>query len=355
MTRTVGLIVAAAYAAWALSQWRLPLQQRLRDAAPALAPVIAYAAWVLLRPSATADINAGFMAEYAQRLDLAALAASVARQAQSMAEAWSGALLVFWVEGRPARVALAGVVGVLALAGLALRFAAGRPDAWLMLAYLATFLAWPFYDQMQRFLFPALPVLMLYAFWAVDRALRSLGRPVVLGHGLLVLLIVSLTLPALGFIRQRASAGVPHAAITDWYRTPDLDNARARAQVHLDLMEDMEVIRYLTAPEDRVMWVAPSYIALLADRRGVISPEASRGAEKFREEVLAAKVDYLFLSAYHPRDTIRDAAWRTGLEAMKEQGEAVHTRISMGRGPTCLLLRLNGYRPVLLKARSATS
>lgn len=351
MTRTVGLVVAAAYAAWALLHWSVPLRQRLRDAAPALAPVAAYAAWVLLRPAATADINAGFVAEYAQRFDLSGFAASLLRQARSMAEAWTGSLLIFWVEGRPARVALAGMVGALSLAGLALRIAAGRPDAWIVLAYLATFLVWPFYDQMQRFIFPALPVLVLYAFGAVDRALRSLERPVALGYGLLVLLMISLTLPALAFIRQRATVDTPQALITDWYRTPDLDRARSRAQVHLDLMQDMEVIRQLTGADDRVMWVAPSYIALLAERRATASPDANMGPQRFREQVLAAKVEYLFLSAFHPRDTIRDTAWRTGLEAMKEHGEPVHTRISLARGPSAVLLRMDAYKPVLLKVK----
>jgi hypothetical protein len=142
----------------------------------------------------------------------------------------------------------------------------------MMAGYLATFLLWPFYDQMGRFLFPVLPVLVLYAFWATARVLRFAGRPPALGHGVLAVLVLSLAAPALAFMYQRSQVPGRYAEIVDWYRTPDLAQARARAQLHLDLFADMEEIGNRTRPEDRIMWAAPSYIALLADRRGLTAP-----------------------------------------------------------------------------------
>jgi hypothetical protein len=215
----------------------------------------------------------------------------------------------------------------------------------MMAAYLATFLAWPFYDQMGRFLFPVLPVLVLYAFWTIERALQAAPRRAALAQGLLALLMLSLVVPALAFIAQRASSPEPYGAIIDWYRTPDLDRARARSRVHLDLMADMEEIRRLTRPGDRVMWVAPSYIALLADRRGVAAPRAGLAPEEYRRAVRLAGPDYVFLSVYHPRDTIRDAAWRSGVAALAGRGEAVHVRASgSDGGVSAVLLKVDAAR-----------
>jgi hypothetical protein len=195
-----------------------------------------------------------------------------------------------------------------------------------MAGYLATFLAWPFYDQMGRFLFPALPVLLLYAFQAAGAGLRALGRPAGLGHALVALLAVSLAAPALAFVHQRARAQGPEAQIIDWYRTPDLATAQARAQVHLDLFADMEAIRELTPPGSWIAWGAPSYLALLADRRGVAAPAADLAPTAYRRALRESGAQYLFLTAYHPRDTIRDTAWTAGNAAMRGRGEVVHER-----------------------------
>jgi hypothetical protein len=260
----------------------------------------------------------------AARSPLAAIGASLLQQANAVAEGWVGSLLLFWVEGHPLRAILAGTVGGLALAGLVLRLAAGKADGWMMGAYLAVFLVWPFYDQMGRFLFPVLPVLILYVFLAAAAAVRALGRPPLLAYGVLAALLLSLTLPALAFIHQRAQAPGRFAEIVDWYRTPDLAEARSRAQIHLDLFADMEEIGKLTRAGDRVMWVAPSYIALLADRQGIAAPAPELAPDAYRREVAAAGVDYVFLSAYHPRDTLRNAAWQAGTRALMDRAKVVY-------------------------------
>jgi len=272
---------------------------------------------------------------------LGAVAASVLRQANAILEGWAGSLLIYWVEGQPARFVLASLAGLAALAGVALRLRANRADAWLTAAYLATLLAWPFYEQMERFLFPAVPLLVLYAFVAAKAAARAMGRPAALAHAVLAALILALSLPAMAFLRQRAQAGVPAARITDWYRVPDLDRARSRAQVHLDLFEDMKAIRALTQPGERVAWVAPSYVALLAGRAGVPAPDARLDPAAYRDALRASGADWLFLSRYHPRDTIHDTAWQAGLRALDPQWKVVHTTGSGGGSlVTSLLVRV---------------
>ncbi len=326
LTRTAGLVVVAFYAAWALSRPGT-LHERLRAVMPALVAFFAYSAWVLVRPAETSDDYLRIVTERANSFaDLQSIVTTIARQANAVAEAWIGSVLLFWVEGRPLRVALAGTAGVLALGGLVLRIRAGKPDGWIMAGYLATLIAWPFYDQMGRFLFPGLPVLVLYALVAAGACVRAFQRPPVLGYALVMLLLMSLAAPALAFMYQRARAEGPQALIIDWYRTPDLAAARERAQVHLDLFADMEVIRKLTPPDSRIAWVAPSYLVLLAERRGISAPASQLAAPAYRRALRESGAQYLFLSIYHPRDTIRDTAWKAGNAAMRERSEVVHER-----------------------------
>ena len=336
LTRTAVLPMLAGFALWALTRRATALQARLRAMAPALAALAAYGLWMLLRPSQTEDDYARIVLDRGQGFLAgpggfwAALAASVARQAAAILEGWAGALLLYWVEGARLRFALASSIGVLSLAGLALRLRRGRADAWMAAAYLVTLLAWPFYEQMERFLFPLLPVLVLYAFLAAGEALRALSRPQAIAHALLAALLLTLAVPAMAFIYQRSQAAGRSVAITDWYRTPDLSRARSRSQTHLDLLDDMEAIRSLTQPGDRVMWVVPAYLALLADRRGVAAPADTLGPEAYREAVRKSGADYVFLSRYHPRDTIRDTAWQAGVRALAADAKAVHTRVQDG-------------------------
>jgi Protein of unknown function (DUF3955) len=346
LTRTAALAMIAAYALWALTRREWPFVSRVHAALPAVAAVALYFVWVLLRPAGTTDSNVRLALEHGGAFlgaenPLAAIGASLLRQANAIGEAWVGSVLLFWVEGRPVRTLLAGALGCLALAGLALRFAAGKADAWMMAGYLATFLAWPFYDQMGRFLFPVLPVLVLYAFWTLARATRFLRRPPVLGYGLLALLVVSLSAPALAFMVQRAQVA-RYAGIVDWYRTPDLVQARSRAQTHLDLFADMEEIGRRTRPEDRVMWVAPSYVALLAGRRGIAAPDSALTPAAYLQAVRDSGADYVFLSLYHPRDTLRTAAWQAGIHALTDHAKAVHVRARDGGGVvTSILLKID--------------
>lgn len=347
LTRAAALPMVAAHAAWALSRRGTPVRERLRGALPALAAFAAYGFWMLLRPSAPGEGYASVLGARTEGLlgggALAGILGSLLRQANAMVEGWAGSLLLFWIEGRPLTFILASAVGLAALAGLALRLARGKADGWMSAAYLATLLAWPFSEQMERFLFPLLPVLVLYAFLAAGEGLRAAGRRPALGHALLALLVVALALPPLAFLRQRAQAAEPAAAITDWYRTPDLGRARARAQVHLDLLADMEAIRAATQPGERVMWVAPGYVALLAGRRALPAPDQRSGPEEYRRALRESGADYLFLSRYHPRDTIHDTAWQAGVRALLDgpgRAQVAYTHAQPDGTVSAILLRV---------------
>jgi hypothetical protein len=92
------------------------------------------------------------------------------------------------------------------------------------------------------------------------------------------------------------------------------------------------------------MWVAPSYLALLADRRGVAAPPAALSPERYRERVREANPDYVFLSRYHPRDTLRDVAWQAGLKALAGHCRVIHSRAHAGGETAVSMLMQCGRR-----------
>src|SRR3972149_5382492 len=94
-------------AAWGAVPRPGPLAARMRALLPALAAAAAYATWVLLRPAETSDVNVRIMVERLLGLAgedalWAALWNGLLTQANALAQAWVGALVLFWGEGRPA-------------------------------------------------------------------------------------------------------------------------------------------------------------------------------------------------------------------------------------------------------------
>ena len=50
----------------------------------------------------------------------------------------------------------------------------------------------------------------------------------------------------------------------------------------------------------------------------------------FGDAVQKSGADYVFISRYHPRDTLRDTAWQTGVRALASDAKAVHTSTQDG-------------------------
>src|SRR5690606_25866076 len=104
LTRTAGLVLVAGYALWALARRERSVRERVMLAVPAAAAVLAYTAWLVVRPEDTSDNYARIIGGLIQSLlaadnPAAVLLASLARQANAIGEAWVGSLMLFWVEG----------------------------------------------------------------------------------------------------------------------------------------------------------------------------------------------------------------------------------------------------------------
>lgn len=358
LTRTIGIaLVAAIAAADALDAWRGRDAMRARTLGWTIGiPLASAAAWYALRPSGGEDAYVAFSAGVAQgaaehgvqwTLDL------VGRNAAALGDAWLNAILIYW--GEPWRVSFiaATFVGVSGAVGAIARAIRAKADGLYAVAFLAILAAWPFPGQMYRLALPIVPLLVVHALWLWQRvAERFAGadRARALAPFSAIVPIALCAPPVLFYIAERASVGGEPVAlgirkgdITEFYRIPDRRAAEANAEQQIAIFEDLDQVRKTTPEAARVMWYAPEYVALLAQRRSVAL--ARRDLASMRAQVRAAKPDYVFFAAVHPRDSARRLGNpMDGVAAVLPFATGVWQRVNARGEPEALLLRIDPSR-----------
>jgi hypothetical protein len=314
LTRTIGIALVAAVAiAEIVSAKRTGAA--LRRLLWIVAPCLALAGlWYLVRPKGGEDAYIAFgagMAQGAAEHGVAWAFSIAALNASALVDAWYNALLIYWGEPwRPAFIA-ASVVGLSGIAGSVARACKGEADGLYVLAFVAILVAWPFPGQMYRLALPVVPLVLVHALWLWERAAaRSMGEERARRIApYAAILPLALAVPAvLFYIAGRAAiggdavaAGYSAGDIAEFYRIPDRRSAEANALLQIGVFADLEQVRRTTPEGARVMWYAPGYVALLAQRSGVALER--RDDAGMAAQMRAAKPDYIYFAAVHPRDS----------------------------------------------------
>jgi hypothetical protein len=361
LTRTIGVALLAAIViseAWRALRNREAARIRLVVLTLAV-PLFAAALWYALRPKGGEDAYLAFgagMAQGAAEHGVAWALGVIALNASALVDAWFTALLIYWGEPWRPGFLLAALIGASGAIGTCLRAARGEADGLYVLAFVAILLAWPFPGQMYRLALPVMPLLIAHALWAWQRLIeRYAGETRAHRWGFYAgMAPLALCVPAvLYYIVGRASlpgdamtAGYRKGDIAEFYRIPDRRSAEANAVQQIEILEDMEQIRRTTPESARVMWYAPGYIALLAGRRGV-ALDRSADPAPMAAQMRAAKPDYIYLAAVHPRDS----AHRLGdpLDALGAAGsfsDEVWRRVNSRGGLEAILLKVDFSRIV---------
>jgi hypothetical protein len=201
-------------------------------------------------------------------------------------------------------LALALALGALALAGVALRVAQNRFDAWFLLISLAIVFPWVFSaENTRRLLYPLIPLSIVSAAafvrWAFERArLRPRAWPFV--SGFIAALPAVICAPALLLVAQKAMDREPvipgyaytYREVAEYYTTVNIERARDRAKLAVVTLAGLESIDRVTPKAAHVMWMRPEYVALLGKRAAV--PFLYRwDAPQLAREVKASATDYV--------------------------------------------------------------
>jgi hypothetical protein len=314
LTRTVGIALVTAIAARELCYaWRG--RDRARLAAVAwviLVPAAIVGAWILFRPSSGQDAYAEFgvrVAEASKSGGGAWIVSMVSANVSAIEDAWLNALIIYWGEWWKPKFLLAAAIGLTGLAATAWRAFKFEADALYCAGFLAIVLAWPFPGQMYRLALPVIPLVLVNALWAWQRLAARVRPGSEARAPWAAVLPLALGVPAvLFYIAERARlpddspAPWRKADIAEFYRVPSGPSAAANAAAQIGVFRDFEQIRATTPEGARVLWYAPAYIALLAQRRGV-RLERPADAAQLAARVRESGADYIYLAHLHPRDS----------------------------------------------------
>lgn len=304
LTRTIGFALL-----FALMIQCFLVQSSLKDAVarmfvPTLIAVGAYMVWAMGGPDLDVTYIDLAIDNYRAvlRSDEHGLLTYLARNVAAVASAWMNALLIFWREPSELRFVIASLLGLLALSGTALRAKKAKLDALYVLCYLAIVMVWPFRNEMPRFLYPVLPLLILHAYFAFSSLLTRLasaGAPAWTVFAL-PLLFALVCVPPIGFIAGRAAYAeegrpYPYRRITQFYEIPELPIAKNVSERMGQLMEDLRRIERTTPADAKVLWVKPNFMALLGRRDSELTPSGD-GGRAFYRAVLDANGDYVLVS-----------------------------------------------------------
>lgn len=317
MTRTIGVALLLAVAGAEIFRLRATRDaRRLRLLGWTFGiPMATALIWYLLRPAAGEDAYASFgnrVAQDAARQGVAWVLSLLQVNVSALADAWLAALMIFWGEPWRPGFLLACALGILGAVATLLRASRGEVDALYCVAFVAILLVWPFPGQMFRLAFPVFPLVIVNFLWAWHRfLLRVSPAEAGLRAPLAAVLPLALCVPAVVFyvVERSRAADEPGVAmrksdIAEFYRIPEGPSAAANALAQIAVFGDMERIRATTPDDARVMWYTPGYVSLLAQRHGV-ALERPRDTADLASQALAAKADYIYLAAIHPRDSGR--------------------------------------------------
>lgn len=228
------------------------------------------------------------------------------QQLVALFDAWRRSWMYYWTDNLLLPQLIVTVIGILALIGLIIRLKQVKLDAIYVLFYLAILLVWPNPGQATRYLYPVLPLLLIYSCYVLHILLqnKNVANKTIAA---LLLLAIATVLPSLSYTWNRYHTGKEfgYHHITEYYRSPDLNKAKNDATLQLIMMRDMKKINSTTDPNDKILFYEPTYIALLADRDSDEIFITREGNIDVQHTNLSDE-NYIYLSKMHPKRTSRE-------------------------------------------------
>jgi hypothetical protein len=224
---------------------------------------------------------------------------------------------LFWFTGAATITAviwlLAAIFLCAAAIGLYLRLRQKKLDALYVIFYLVILFVWPYPNQMLRFIFPIMPLLLFYALSGGQNIITEFCSKKICNISFYtsIALIFLLNAAALSGINTRAHRTPElYRHSTELYTTMDESQGLKRAIIFKESMRDMEQFAELT--ENGAIIAAPkaNFLSLLSGRRGV-SMLSYKNAAGFCE-LKNDDVDYAYVSQ------VVAAGTNDGLDAIKK-------------------------------------
>jgi hypothetical protein len=262
-------------------------------------------------------------------------------QLTSLHNSWTTFWVIYWkADGSSTSYYVVITLLLFSMSGLFIRVTKNNFDAWYVLFYLLILLAWPHPGQMVRLLFPVIPLLLIYAGYAVLKLTHLLDSPDRKNKILFVfyLLILAAVLPSHAFIHTRANMAAEKQLIPVYeiFRRSDLAIANNDLAIQNQMLKDFARIKDFVSADEKIMYFLPSYLAILSDRQGVRAPSPVDG-RAYRLIAEENHVSYIFLTRLHPRNTHPNYSGLTGAKHIRSGTDLVWcSQLDNGKMASCL-------------------
>lgn len=225
-------------------------------------------------------------------------------QLKSLLDNWTSFWIIFWTDEFSFIYLVIMMLLLAALSGLSIRLYKNKYDAWYVLFYILILTAWPHPGQMFRLILPIMPLLLLYAGYAIMKLsqLEIFPQKKEWVPATFYLFILASILPSHMFIHTRAATAAENnmVPIYEYFRRADPRLADKELMIHNQMFEDFRRLEKSIQADEKVIYFLPSYVALLSNRTGVISNSLFNPG-RYKAAVRESNAAYIFVTRVHPR------------------------------------------------------
>jgi hypothetical protein len=171
------------------------------------------------------------------------------------------------------------VLLALALVGAAQRAARKAPDFLYAALYLLIVLVWPYPAHNTRFLYPLIPIALVYAFMGLSLVLSAAGKPLrQYAPAALLLAVLAMIYPNVLFVTNRFLEPVPEHIPEDYRHTRHWLRGNDIERIHREADQKAAVIRTAQADQATLRRTQcvyaghPVFTMLYSDRISIIFP-----------------------------------------------------------------------------------
>jgi hypothetical protein len=298
LTRDIGYSMLIAYLIWLMhSEKTAVIKKDFIYLVVGL--VIPLVLWTGVKPDSMHSYADDFLLFQQSSSPIVTLFTTITDNIYALHQAWLTNLVLFTLDNDITREIIIFISLLLVLAGWVGRIK--KLDGLYVLIYVAVLLLWPYTSEMNRFIYPIMPLLLMYFLLGI-KTIRVINNSRYLIPVISIVFILLITTPALFFIAKRHQLGsdIYHEDVTniiELYKNPSVYDAFRTALIWNHTHASMKTLATYFGKNDRILAVKPTFFTYLT---GIYAEKLPRDSGyKFDEWISTVKstgATHLFVS-----------------------------------------------------------
>jgi len=264
LTRDIGYSMLIAYLIWLMySEKAAVIKKDFIYLVVGL--VIPLALWTGVKPDSMHSYADDFLLFQQTSSPIVTLFTIITGNIYALHQAWIANLMLFTLDNDIIREIIIFISLLLVLTGWAGRFK--KLDGLYIFIYIGVLLVWPYADEMDRFIYPIMPLLLMYFLLGI-KTIRVINNSRYLIPVISIVFILLITAPSLFFIAKRHQLGsdIYHEDVTNiiqLYKNPSVYDAFITALIWNHTHTSMKTLATYFEKNDRILAVKPTFFTYL--------------------------------------------------------------------------------------------